>query len=298
MKIHQETHATFSKNASFLKKIFPQDDEKYYYGFLNHDPLFSPRTIFSMKNQEQIVATLWYLPRLFLDGERILTAAGIANVATDPEFRGQGLAARLMERALKEAEIQPADFLILVTEIPKYYEKWGFQEMGKYHAIIKPEHSTNRASIEPVAHKNILDIYEAFYRHFHLIVPFRNMAYMTGMMEWNQWSLLFNTHEEKSKWWQFIVDSGDSVIVYGMDRGEHFEIFEILWGETTDTKRVVSILHGLAYQLGKEVYISLPLTIINILDLEIHKNPKNTVMVRAYRDIDLQRIYIPVPDYF
>jgi len=51
MEIQRGTYATFPQNAFFLKKIFPQDDEKYYYGFVNHNPFFSPKTVFSIRRK-------------------------------------------------------------------------------------------------------------------------------------------------------------------------------------------------------------------------------------------------------
>ena len=102
----RDNYITFPENAAFLKKIFPQDDEKYYYSFLKYDPLFAPNNIYSIKYKKQTCATLWCLPRQFVDNDRTILAAGIANVATDPHFRGQGLAGQLMDKILKEAEIQ------------------------------------------------------------------------------------------------------------------------------------------------------------------------------------------------
>jgi N-acetylglutamate synthase-like GNAT family acetyltransferase len=299
MEIIRETYTTFRENTVFLKKIFPQDDEKYYYGFLQYDPLFSPNHIYSIKNRNQTIATLWCLPRLFLDNERMVFATGIANVATDPSFRGQGLAGQLMEKVLKVAEIQNFEFLILVTEIPDYYKRWGFQEIGKYEIVIEPP-TTNKNPItcQNIPYENILDSYRSFYQGFQIIAPFRNLTYVRGMEEWNQWSSMFNNNGKKAGWFLLKNEIGQSAIFYGLDREVYFKVFEIIWDKNIDKKDLLTLLQDWAYHLRKSIHLDLSLPVITYLELEAKQDPKETVMVKPYGDIDISRTYLPVPDYF
>ena len=299
MEIIRETYTTFPGNTGFLKKIFPQDNEKYYYGFLNYDPLFSPNHIYSINNRNQTIATLWCLPRLFIDNERMIFAAGIANVATDPSFRGQGLAGRLIEKVLKEAEIQKFEFLILVTEIPEYYKRWGFQEIGKFEIIIEPPTtSKNLITCQNIPYENLLDTYKSFCQSFRIIAPLRNLAYMRGVEEWNQWSSMFNYNGKKAGW--FFVENGigNSAIFYGLDKEEYFKGLEIFWDKNIDKKDLLTLLQDWAYHLGKDIRLNLPLPVIHYLGLEAKKDLKDTVMVKPFSKIDLKRLYLPVPDYF
>ena len=299
MELIRENYITFPENAAFLKKIFPQDDEKYYYSFLKYDPLFAPNNIYSIKNRNQTVATLWCLPRQFVDNERTILAAGIANVATDPSFRGQGLAGQLMDKILKEAEIQKYEFLILVTEIPEYYKRWGFQEIGKYEIVIEPPSTgKNPITCQDIPYESILDWYSSFYQSFQVIAPFRNLAYMRGMEEWNQWSSMFNYNEKKACWSLLENEIGQLAIFYGLDRGEYFKVFEIFWDKNIDKKDLLMFLQDWAYHLGKNIRFDSPLPVINYLGLEAKKDLKETVMVKPYGDIDINRIYLPVPDFF
>jgi len=48
----------------------------------------------------------------------------------------------------------------------------------------------------------------------------------------------------------------------------------------------------------ERVQVSLPLSVIADLGLKTDKDPKNTVMVKPFREIDIRRIYLPVPDFF
>ena len=46
-------------------------------------------------------------------GGRLATITGLAEVATDPDHRGQGIAAALLQAAIAEAKSSPAAFLLL-----------------------------------------------------------------------------------------------------------------------------------------------------------------------------------------
>lgn len=299
MEIIRETYETFPKNAEFLKKIFPKDDEKYYYSFLQYDPLFSPNHIYSIKYINQTIATLWCLPRLFIDNERMILAAGIANVATDPDFRGQGLAGQLMEKILKEAEKQKYEFLILITEISEYYKKWGFQEIGKYEIVIEPPNAGKYSiTCQDVPYENILDSYKSFYQDFQMITPLHNWTYMRGVEEWNQWSSIFSYNEKKTGWFLLTNGIGHLAFFYGLDKIEYFKVFEIFWDKNIDKKDLLTLLQDWAYHLGKDIHLNLSLPVANYLVLKANRDLKETVMVKPYGDIDINRIYLPVPDYF
>ena len=79
---------------------------------------------------------------------------------------------------------------------------------------------------------------------------------------------------------------------------EYFKVFEIFWDKNIDKKDLLALLHNWAYQLGKNIHLDSPLPVINYLRLEAKKDLKETVMVKPYGDIDINRIYLPVPDYF
>ncbi len=55
----------------------------------------------------------------------LCTAVGLAEVATDPAHRGQGIASKLMQAAIAEARASVADFMILFGDEP-LYERAGF----------------------------------------------------------------------------------------------------------------------------------------------------------------------------
>lgn len=76
--------------------------------------------------QGAIVAHMALQFRAMRLGERLITVAGLADVATDPGLRGQGLASGLLRAALAEAKASPAEFVLLFGTA-KLYAAAGFQ---------------------------------------------------------------------------------------------------------------------------------------------------------------------------
>ena len=54
----------------------------------------------------------------------------IGAVSTDPDFRGRGLARRLLEVVLEEATLAGIEAAVLWSEVDGFYEKLGFVEAG------------------------------------------------------------------------------------------------------------------------------------------------------------------------
>ncbi|PYE84319.1 GNAT family N-acetyltransferase [Pseudoroseicyclus aestuarii] len=70
--------------------------------------------------EEAIIGHMALSLRAIRLGEDLATIAGLAEVATHPDRRGEGIAGRLMEAMLEEARAMPADFLLLFGDRPIY----------------------------------------------------------------------------------------------------------------------------------------------------------------------------------
>ena len=68
------------------------------------------------------------LRSILLDGRQV-TIAGLAEVATDPAHRGQGIAAALLREAIEEAKASPAEYLLLFG-VAKVYSAAGFRRVS------------------------------------------------------------------------------------------------------------------------------------------------------------------------
>jgi predicted N-acetyltransferase YhbS len=76
--------------------------------------------------QQTIVGHMALLLRSVQLGERRLTVAGLADVATDPTLRGQGIASHLLQKAIAAAKASPAEYLLLFGQAGLYAAA-GFQ---------------------------------------------------------------------------------------------------------------------------------------------------------------------------
>ncbi|WP_438318160.1 GNAT family N-acetyltransferase [Candidatus Caldatribacterium sp. SIUC1] len=211
MEIRRGTFRDFEKVVELLRLVFPQDERGYYFGFLRFDPFFHPRDVWLATDGKEVVSCLFLLRRLFSGGERLLPGGGIANVATHPDFRGRGLASLLLQEAILQSKREGLSFLLLVTEIPAFYERFGFQDLGKFVARIEPRDSG--LSLSGVRGEEILSAYEAFYRRMKLLVPFRNLGYLRGMQVWNRYSSRFREGKKSGfipqGWWSGGVFPGE-----------------------------------------------------------------------------------------
>jgi predicted N-acetyltransferase YhbS len=75
-----------------------------------------------------VVGSVYWTPRDLggPDGDT-LRAGGVANVATAPEARGQGLVRALLSRAVEQMERDGADVALLFTGTPDVYRSSGFE---------------------------------------------------------------------------------------------------------------------------------------------------------------------------
>jgi predicted N-acetyltransferase YhbS len=68
------------------------------------------------------------LRSVLLDGRQV-TIAGLAEVATNPAHRGQGIAAALLQAAIDEAKASPAQYLLLFG-VALLYAAQGFRKVS------------------------------------------------------------------------------------------------------------------------------------------------------------------------
>lgn len=75
--------------------------------------------------QPHIIGHMALLLRAVQLGDRLVTIAGLAEVATDPAHRGKGIAAQLLQVAIVAAKASPAEYLLLFG-VAKLYAAAGF----------------------------------------------------------------------------------------------------------------------------------------------------------------------------
>lgn len=73
-----------------------------------------------LREEGRIVAHAALLFRAIAVGGEVIDIAGLAEVATDPAFRGRGLASRVVEAAIAEARRSLAEFFLLFGSAKLY----------------------------------------------------------------------------------------------------------------------------------------------------------------------------------
>lgn len=111
-----------SEIATLLEAVFP--------GYANGRTFFKqlPNYRILLRDGNKLVGHLGVDYRVMnLNGE-IVRVLGIKGLAVFPEYQGKGFGNRLMQEFLRVAETYSTniDFAFLVTDIPAFYERFGF----------------------------------------------------------------------------------------------------------------------------------------------------------------------------
>lgn len=115
--------------AALLGRCFPTDFGGRSYFFQRHHLRLVTR------EGGVIVGHMALALRAVQLGDRLVTVAGLAEVATDPDHRGKGMAAALLQVAIVEAKAGPAEFLLLFGGA-KLYAAAGFATVSNKMAHV------------------------------------------------------------------------------------------------------------------------------------------------------------------
>lgn len=99
------------------------DDEAFVEAFLAS--CYDPENIYEHREDGDMVAMVHLLPFRTVEGENLYYIYG---VATDPQWRGRGLATELMLRALRRAEAEGKAVVLIPSseEVKRFYRGFGF----------------------------------------------------------------------------------------------------------------------------------------------------------------------------
>ncbi len=93
---------------------------------------------FLIRVGQQIASSLGVYPYRFRIHDKTVNAACIGAVHTHPEFRRQGLAARLLEGVTERLQSSGMEALLLYSDIaPAYYQKFGFAILPIHHGQLQ-----------------------------------------------------------------------------------------------------------------------------------------------------------------
>jgi predicted acetyltransferase len=136
--------------------------------------LLMPEQVLGYFVNEQLAAKVWVIPLELYYGERKIKMAGIANVASWPEFRRKGMVGELMIRALKDMKAAGQSVSCLAPFSYAFYRRYGYEaftdvktykmEPKYFPRFEMPEGSFENATWK---HPAIQEVYEMYAQKYH-----------------------------------------------------------------------------------------------------------------------------------
>lgn len=106
--------------------VFGPGDAALWRTFHGREPFCSREWCRIIKRDEQMVSHVCWVPRDIRIGRAVIHAGAIGYTATHPDYRGQGLAGRLMRNWTQELT-EKGYHLSFLTAIPRFYEHFGYE---------------------------------------------------------------------------------------------------------------------------------------------------------------------------
>ncbi|MBN6186637.1 GNAT family N-acetyltransferase [Aneurinibacillus sp. BA2021] len=104
---------------------FPES-KTFFIERLEAEPTYELETTWVASVEGHLAAAVQVFPFDIWCGEKIVSVAGIGNVATHPDYRGRGLTHHILRHQLPWMKEKRYDLSLLFTGIPKFYEKLGW----------------------------------------------------------------------------------------------------------------------------------------------------------------------------
>jgi predicted acetyltransferase len=119
----------FNEALKLQGKVFslPAD---YFRTLADKDPLFDYENVFVARSDGRIVSHVQVFPKVMRIAGAKVWMAGIGGVATDPAYRGRGLASDLLKMAVGSMARRGMETSILFTGIHDFYRRLGWETVS------------------------------------------------------------------------------------------------------------------------------------------------------------------------
>jgi predicted acetyltransferase len=217
---------------------------------LKNDPRYNLSHIIVADHAGQVIGTTTIFPvKMWLSGVPVNVGA-VAGVAVLPEFRRQGVAAKMMDAAVRRSFEQGDALSALFPFSHDYYHKFGYRTVSDLHAYRINRHNLNLVSTEVNKvrpfNPNDLRVMRVMYK---------------GQLTWHNGWLT-----RSDEWWERLIKSWSKIMVFdndGMIEGyyayniqlndDHEPVLNIKEFFATDGAAYRALLHSLAEQNEAEI---------------------------------------------
>lgn len=184
-----------------LERIYDVLDEcftvgkAFFQARLDHDHAYDPDTTWFATVDGEIAANVQIFPLSIRVGQSVLMAGCMGSVGTGPQYRGMGLAHRILQAQTEYMKETDYDISLLLASKHAFYEKAGWRLIPEtVYSIEKPasRELPSEYDIIPFEPRYIDDlraIYEQFNRNRTYTVV-RDAAYWNDLIHWPEWNKL------------------------------------------------------------------------------------------------------------
>ncbi|MNN10051.1 hypothetical protein D3C81_1229620 [compost metagenome] len=179
-KIYDVLDACFSVGRTFFQER------------LDLDTTYDPDTTWFVTVDGEIASNVQIFPLSIRVGQAILKTGAMGSVGTDPNYRGMGLAHKILHAQTTYMKETDYDISLLLASKHAFYEKAGWRLIPETaYAIEKPASFEQLSSdeiipFEPRYLDDIRFIYEQFSQNRTYTVV-RNETYWNDLMSWPEW---------------------------------------------------------------------------------------------------------------
>ncbi|HUI63752.1 MAG TPA: GNAT family N-acetyltransferase [Bacteroidota bacterium] len=124
--------------VGLLDRAFDNTSREFFERHVLQDPTLQLADTRVLVTDGAIISSVQIFPRVMAIVGDEVPFGGIGNVATDPTERRKGLAARVLEDAIRVMKEREYPFSMLTTTINAYYERFGYRTLIREVATIPP----------------------------------------------------------------------------------------------------------------------------------------------------------------
>ncbi len=200
------------------------DDGDYINSFF--ESVYSDENTLVYVDNGKPVSMLYIVPYTMSLDNREIKAAYLYALATRPEYRGQKIMQRLLERSFEISEERGYSLCVLIPSEESlfgYYRKFGFEDTFKRAAIIKSVREVKRAASGykalPIKNADAKGIWNAYSKSLFYaagcvtLTQSQNEFYIKELEREGGRAFLFNMREENDGY-ILLGQSGGTVTVY------------------------------------------------------------------------------------
>lgn len=163
------------------------DDRAFFARYFDFDPTFRDDLCFVAEVDGRLVSTLQVFRKQVRASAATLAVGCVANVYTDPAWRGGGLAGGLLERALAAMSAHGFDASLLFAARLDFYARFGWRSLPRVLSFIARGDAPRAGVAEPVDRGRDLDQVMAIYDEYSGALPGavrRDAAYWRGQLRY------------------------------------------------------------------------------------------------------------------